>query len=282
MVESLVKVVAQVWPVPFMWLLQMLVKGGICVAGHSKWANIKRTKEKMDAKKGKIFTKLAREIIVATKMGGPNPEGNFRLKTAIQNAKSANMPNENIQRAIQKGMGSLDSDNFEELVYEGYGPGGVAIMVKILTDNRNRTAGEIRHIFSKNGGNMGETGCVSWMFKKKGIMTLPKEELKISEDDLILLALDKGAEDINSDDEDEYEIITAPEDFQAVKEALEAEGLEFSQAEISLVPDTTVTVNDPEQARLLMRLMDYLEDHDDVQDTYTNFDIADEILAQIS
>lgn len=252
------------------------------MSGHSKWATIKRAKGKTDAARGQLFTKLAREIIVAAKMGGANPEGNFRLKTAIQNAKAANMPNDNIQRAIQKGAGGLDSDNIEELVYEGYGPGGVAIMVNILTDNRNRTAGEIRHIFSKNSGNLGETGCVSWMFKQKGVLSLAKEQLTLSEDDLILLALDKGAEDIKTDDEEEYEIITAPEDFQAVKEALEEEGLEFSQAEISMIPETTVVVNDLEQAKLLMRLMDYLEEHDDVQNTYTNFDIDEEIMSQLS
>lgn len=252
------------------------------MAGHSKWANIKRTKGKNDAARGKMFTKLAREIIVATKMGGPNPEGNFRLKTAIQNARAANMPNDNIQRAIQKGTGGPDSDNLEELVYEGYGPGGVAIMLSILTDNRNRTAGEIRHIFSKNEGNLGETGCVSWMFKQKGVLILEKEKLTMDEDDLLLLALDKGAEDIKSEDEEIIEIYTAPEDFQAVKEALEEEGLEFSQAEISMIPENTVVVNDLEQAKLLMRMMDYLDEHDDVQQSYTNFDIAEEIMEQLS
>jgi len=251
------------------------------MSGHSKWSTIKRAKGKADAARGQLFTKLAREIIVAAKMGGPNPDGNFRLKTAIQKAKAANMPNENIQRAIQKGAGCLEGSDYEELVYEGYGPGGVAIMVSILTDNRNRTAGEIRHIFSKNGGNMGETGCVSWMFKQKGRLVLDKENVKMAEDDLILLALDHGAEDIKTEDEDEYEILTVPEDFQKVKEGLEKEGLQFTQAEIAMIPETTVVVNDPEQARLLLRLMDYLEDHDDVQDTYTNFDIADEIMNQI-
>jgi len=252
------------------------------MSGHSKWATIKRAKGKTDAARGAVFTKLAREIIVAAKMGGANPDGNFRLKTVIQKAKAANMPNDNINRAIQKGAGGLDGSNYEELVYEGYGPGGVAIMVNILTDNRNRTAGEIRHIFSKNGGNLGETGCVGWMFKQKGRLTLAKNELKLSEDDLILLALDQGAEDIKTEDEDEYEILTAPEDFQTVKEGLEKAGLEFDQAETAMIPETTVIVNDPEQARLLVRLMDYLEEHDDVQDTFTNFDIPEEIINQIS
>jgi YebC/PmpR family DNA-binding regulatory protein len=252
------------------------------MAGHSKWANIKHKKGKADALKGKVFTKLGRELIVAVKMGGgPNPDANFRLKIAIQKAKAANMPNDNIQRAIQKAAGEQDANNYEELVYEGYGPGGVAIMISILTDNRNRTAGDIRHIFAKNGGNMGETGCVSWMFKQKGVLTIEKETLSLSEDDLLLLALDKGAEDVKTDDEDVIEIFTDPADFQSVKEGLEEEGIEFSSAEISMIPDTTVEVADPEQARLLVRLMDYLEEHDDVQNTYTNFDISEEILEQL-
>lgn len=252
------------------------------MAGHSKWANIKHKKGKADALKGKVFTKLGRELIVAVKMGGgPNPDANFRLKIAVQKAKAANMPNDNIQRAIQKAAGEQDANNYEELVYEGYGPGGVAIMISILTDNRNRTAGDIRHIFAKNGGNMGETGCVGWMFKQKGVLTIEKETLSLSEDDLLLLALDKGAEDVKTDDEDVIEIFTDPADFQSAKEGLEEEGIEFSSAEVSMIPDTTVEVTDPEQARLLVRLMDYLDEHDDVQNTYTNFDIPEEILEQL-
>lgn len=252
------------------------------MSGHSKWANIKHKKGKADALKGKVFTKLGRELIVAVKMGGgPNPDANFRLKIAVQKAKAANMPNDNIQRAIQKAAGEQDANNYEELVYEGYGPGGVAIMISILTDNRNRTAGDIRHIFAKNGGNMGETGCVGWMFKQKGVLTIEKETLSLSEDDLLLLALDKGAEDVKTDDEDVIEIFTDPADFQSAKEGLEEEGIEFSSAEVSMIPDTTVEVTDPEQARLLVRLMDYLDEHDDVQNTYTNFDIPEEILEQL-
>lgn len=249
------------------------------MSGHSKWANIKHRKGKQDALKGKVFTKLGKEIIVAAKAGGANPETNFRLKIVVQKAKAANMPNDNIQRAIQRGAGGQDGSNFEELIYEGYGPGGVAVMVNILTDNRNRTAGEIRHIFSKNGGNLGETGCVSWMFKQKGLLSI-KEDLKMSEDDLMMLALESGAEDVRAADEG-WELITSPEDFQQVKEALEEKGLEFDNAEIAMIPETTVEVTDPEQARLLLRLMDYLEEHDDVQETYTNFDIADEIIEKI-
>lgn len=251
------------------------------MSGHSKWANIKHRKGRQDDIKGKIFTKLGKEIIVAAKRGGGNPEVNFRLKIAIQKAKAANMPNDNIQRAVQKGAGGLDSGDYEELTYEGYGPGGVAVMINALTDNRNRTAGEIRHIFSKNGGNMGETGCVSWMFNEKGILTLIKENLSMSEDELMLEALDKGVEDIDSSDEEVFQLITSPEDFQEVKEALEGGGLVFAEAEVSKIPETTIEVKDLEQARLILRLMEYLDDHDDVQGTYTNFDIPDEIIEQI-
>lgn len=252
------------------------------MSGHSKWSTIKRKKGKADAIKGQVFTKLGREIIVAARMGGGVPDANFRLKIAIQNAKTANMPNENIQRAIQKGVGSQDSSNYEELVYEGYGPGGVAIMVNIMTDNRNRTAGEIRHIFSKYGGNMGETGCVGWMFRENGVLTLNKEDVKLSEDDFLMLVLDKGAEDVKYGDEGEIEVITAPKDFQIVKEAFEKEGFEFTSAVIAMIPETTMEINDLEQARLLIRLMDYLDEHDDVQKTYTNFEISDDIIEQLS
>ncbi|MFZ5755252.1 MAG: YebC/PmpR family DNA-binding transcriptional regulator, partial [Bacillota bacterium] len=202
------------------------------------------------------------------------------LKIAIQKAKAANMPNDNINRAIQRGAGGQDSNNYEELVYEGYGPGGVAVMINVLTDNRNRTAGEIRHIFSKNGGNMGETGCVGWMFEKKGVLVLEPAETNLSEDDLILLVVDKGAEDIKFEEE-EVQIITAPEEFQAVKEALEKEGLSFTRAELAMIPQNTVEIKDLDQAKLLLRMMDYLEEHDDVQDVYANFDIPDDIMEQL-
>jgi YebC/PmpR family DNA-binding regulatory protein len=257
------------------------LKEVMAVAGHSKWSNIKHKKSKQDAIKGKIFTKLGRELIVAAKMGGADPEINFRLKVAIQKAKAANMPNDNIERAIQKGAGEQEGDNFEELTYEGYGPGGAAIMINVLTDNRNRTAGEIRHLFSKHGGNMGETGCVGWMFKQKGVLVLNREKLDLSEDDLFLLALDKGAEDIILDDAEEIEIYTEPTGFQNVKEGLEEEGLEFDSAEIEMIPETSVKVVDFEQAKLLLKLLDCLEEHDDVQDTFTNFDIPEEVLEQL-
>lgn len=250
------------------------------MAGHSKWANIKHRKSKQDAQKGKMFTKLAREIIVAAKQGGGDPNGNFRLRIAIEKAKSANMPNENINRAIQKGVGGGEGDNYEEVVYEGYGPAGVAITLNIMTDNRNRTAGDIRHLFSKYGGNMGETGCVSWMFNKKGYLTINKENLDINEDDLLLVGLEAGAEDIKVED-DIIEIITNPDDFEEVKTNLEQQGIQFAEAEISMIPQNTVEINDLEQAKKLMKLMDAFEEHDDVQNVYANYDIPDEIMDQL-
>ena len=250
------------------------------MSGHSKWSTIKRKKGKADAAKGAVFTKLAREIILAAKSGGGNPEGNFRLRIAVSNAKAANMPNDNIKRAIDKGTGGADGANYEELTYEGYGPGGTAVIVRAMTDNRNRTAGEIRHIFSKNGGNMGESGCVSWMFKEKGVLTVERESCKLGADDLMLMALELGAEDIE-EDEDVLEIITAPEAFQAVKEGLEKEGVVFSDGEITMLSDNDVVVTDLDQAKYVLRMMDALDEHDDVQNTYTNFDVPDEIADQL-
>jgi len=250
------------------------------MSGHSKWSTIKRKKGKADAAKGAVFTKLTKEIIVAAKAGGGNPDGNFRLRIAIANAKSANMPNENIKRAIDKGAGGAEGANYEELTYEGYGPGGTAVIVKAMTDNRNRTASEIRHIFAKNGGNMGETGCVGWMFKEKGMRTIEREGCKFNPDDLMLMALDLGAEDIQ---EEQYtiEITTPPEAFQAVKEGMEKEGVVFSENEVTMIPDTSVVVTDIEQAKFVLRMMDALDEHDDVQNTYTNFDIPEEIADRL-
>jgi YebC/PmpR family DNA-binding regulatory protein len=250
------------------------------MAGHSKWANIKHRKGRQDAAKGAIYTKLAREIMVAAKAGGGNPDANFRLKIAIAKAKAENLPNDNIKRAIDKGAGGADGVNFEELTYEGYGPGGTAVIVKAMTDNRNRTAGEIRHIFSKNGGNMGETGCVSWMFKEKGLLSVDKEDCSMDLDDLMLLALDLGAEDIAEEGEG-IEIVTPPDSFQAVKEGMEKEGVSFSESEITMLPDTSVVVTDLDQAKYVLRMMEALEDHDDVQDTFTNFDVPDEIAEKL-
>lgn len=246
------------------------------MSGHSKWANIKHKKAKADAQKGKIFTKLGRELIVAARAGGGDPNNNFRLKIAIENAKSANMPNDNIQRAIQKGIGGGEGANYEELRYEGYGPGGVAVMVNALTDNRNRTAGEMRHIFSKNGGNLGETGCVNWMFDEKGQLTLTKEDLKLDEDELMLIALEAGAEDMDQDDEN-FVIYTAPEEMEAVRQALLDQGIEIAEAIVNLIPQNSVELTDPEQAKKMIRLMDLLEEHDDTQGVYANFELADSL-----
>ena len=243
------------------------------MSGHSKWATIKRKKGKADAQKGKIFTKLGREIQVASRACGGNL-GDFRLKIAIENAKAQNLPNENIQRAIQKGAGGTDGAAFEELRYEGYGPGGVAVMVDILTDNRNRTAGEIRHIFTKNGGNLGETGSVNWMFAEKGQLRISREGLKISEDDLMLLSLDAGAEDFEADEEG-YVVYTAPADMESVRQTLLDQKIPITEAALTPIPQNTVEIADVEQARKAVRLMDTLEDHDDAQGVYANFVLAD-------
>lgn len=246
------------------------------MAGHSKWANIKHRKAKQDVQKAKIFTKIGRELIVAAKSGGGDPEANPRLKSVIQKAREVNMPNDNIQRIIQKATGELAGVNYEELVYEGYGPGGVAVLLEIMTDNRNRTAGDIRHLFSKYGGNLGEAGCVNWMFEKKGLLTLDKSDVKGDPDEIMMLALDAGAEDIK-DEDDMIEITTVPEDFDRVKTALTEAGLSFSVAEITMVPQNTVAVSGDDAAKLL-KLMDLLEEHDDVQGVYANFDIDDDAL----
>lgn len=246
------------------------------MSGHSKWANIKHKKGKADAAKGKIFTKLGRELIVAARAGGGDANNNFHLKIAIDNAKSANMPNDNIQRAIQKGAGGGEGTNYEELLYEGYGPGGVAVMVNVLTDNRNRTAGEMRHIFSKNGGNLGETGCVNWMFNEKGQLTLLKEDLKLDEDALMLVALEAGAEDMEQEEES-FIIYTDPLEMEAVRQGILDQGIEISEALVNLIPQNTVEIDDLEQAKKLIRLMDLLEEHDDTQGVYANFEFADSL-----
>jgi YebC/PmpR family DNA-binding regulatory protein len=250
------------------------------VSGHSKWANIKHKKAKVDAQKGKVFTKLGKELIIAARQGGSDPNNNFRLKIAIQAAKSANMPNDNIQRAIQRGAGGADSANFEELTYEGYGPGGIAVMINIMTDNRNKTAGEVRHLFSKNGGNMGETGCVSWMFNSKGEIVLDRSKVTLGEDDLMLVCLEAGAEDLQVEEET-AQVLTAPESLEAVRQALLDQGIDVDSASVSLVPENTVEVTDKEQALKIIKLMDLLEDHEDVQNVYANFDIPDEIAEQL-
>ncbi len=243
------------------------------MSGHSKWATIKRKKAKVDAQRGKLFTRLAREIIVAARNGGADPDGNMRLKTAIQKAKEANIPNDNITRAIQKGAGEPGGAAYEEFNYEGYGPGGVAVMLEIMTDNRNRTAGEIRYIFSKNGGSLGESGCVSWIFDQKGLFVIEKADNTISEDDLMLLALEAGAEDFKVED-DSYEITSEPGDFSRIKEILESKGVNMAMAEVTMVPQNTIKL-EGKDAELMFRLMETLEEHDDVQNVYANFELDD-------
>mgnify|MGYP000730946576 CR=1 FL=1 len=240
------------------------------MAGHSKWANIKHKKEKTDAQKGKIFTKLGREIAVAVKAGGPDPETNSRLKDAIAKAKANNMPNDSIIRSIKKAAGEIDTDDYEEIVYEGYGPGGVAIIVETLTNNRNRTAGDIRHIFDKYGGNLGTTGCVSFMFDKRGQIIIEKTG-NIDEDSLMMSALEAGALDVVAEDE-YYEIITEPQDFSKVAEALEKEGYKFETAEVAMIPKTTTMLTAEEMISNMEKLIEKLEDHDDVQNIYHNWE----------
>ncbi len=245
------------------------------MSGHSKWANIKHRKGKMDAVRGKITTKISREITVAVRLGGSDPTGNMKLKLAFAKAKANNIPKDNIQRAIQKGAGALDGSNYEELTYEGYGPGGTAILVDILTDNRNRTAADIRHLFTKHGGNLGESGCVAWMFKRKGLFVIERET-GVEEEELMLLALEAGADDFSAED-DSFEITAAPEEFEQVQQALESGGIKTTVAQISMIPDTTVELQDDAAAKL-MRLMEALEDHDDVQEVYANADFSDDTL----
>jgi len=249
------------------------------MAGHSKWSNIKRRKSQVDAQRGRIFTKLGKQLITAAREGGGDPEMNFRLRLVIEKAKAANMPNDNIERAIARGTGDVEGVDYEEIVYEGYGPGGVAIMLEILTDNRNRSASEIRYLFSRHGGNLGTSGCVAWMFAKKGLLTVKREGQDIDEDELFLLALEAGAEDIKEDD-GQYEITTLPEKYVAVKEALTEYGILLETAEITMIPTSTVEVKD-EEAKKLLKLLEALEEHDDVQEVYANFDMPDEILAQM-
>ena len=244
------------------------------MSGHSKWHNIRLRKGKQDAVRGKIFTKLAREIIVAAKTD-PNPDANVRLRLAIQKAKDNSMPAENIKRAILKGSGEMEGQNFEEVTYEGYGPGGVGVIVECLTDNKNRTYPEVRNIFTKNGGSVAETGAVSWSFDAKGVISVKREGL--TEDAVMEAALEAGAEDVRTEEET-YDIITAPADFSAVRDGLEAAGLPVQSAEVAMLPQTTIEVTGKD-AELTLRLMDLLEDNDDVQNVYANFDIPDDDLA---
>jgi len=245
------------------------------MSGHSKWANIKHKKGKMDALRGKVTTKIGRELTVAARLGGADPTGNMRLKLALQKAKENNIPKDNIQRAIQKGLGSLDGSSYEELVYEGYGPAGVAVMVEVMTDNRNRTAADVRHLFSKYSGNLGESGCVSWMFNKKGLFVIEKA-IGIDEEELMMLSLEAGADDFKVE-EDEFEIIIDPALFYQFQEILEKNHIKTAVAEVTMVPETTVTLAS-DDATKMMKLMDALEEHDDVQEVYANFDIPEELM----
>lgn len=246
------------------------------MSGHSKWATIKRKKEKTDSQKAKSFTKVTREIIVATKAGGPDPENNFRLRLTIQKAKEINMPNDNIQRAIKRGAGGSEGNAYEEVTYEGYGAAGVAIMVQVLTDNRNRTASEMRYIFSRNDGNLGESGCVAWMFDQKGIIEIPKDRVELGEEEMLTLAMEAGAEDMRVEEES-YELITAPADLDNVRKYLESQKLPYTRAELTMIPQNTITVTG-DAVQSIMKLVDILEEHDDVQNVYGNFDIPDEEL----
>ncbi|MFV3011881.1 YebC/PmpR family DNA-binding transcriptional regulator [Clostridium botulinum] len=237
------------------------------MSGHSKWHNIQAKKGKVDAKRGKIFTKIGKEIVVAVKQGGPSADSNPRLRDVIAKAKANNMPNDTIERSIKKASGELNAVDYETITYEGYGPAGIAVLVDVLTDNKNRSAGNVRYAFTKQGGNMGSTGCVSFMFQSKGQIVIEKKD-GLDEDELMMMALDAGAEDFESEDE-VYVVATSQEDFGTVREALEAEGLEFLEAEIKMVPDT-YTVIDEDTATKFQKMLDVLEDDDDVQNVYHN------------
>ena len=243
------------------------------MSGHSKWNNIKRKKEKTDAAKAKIFTKIGREISVIVKTGGPNPQENSKLKDAIAKAKAANVPNDNIERIIKKAAGDTSANNYEELVYEGYGPNGIAVIVEVLTDNRNRTAGEMRHYFDKYGGNLGQSGSVMFMFDRKGQIIIEAEGR--DEDTVMEDALDAGAEDFNFDG-DVFEIATDPNELGAVRDALEEKGYTFESAEVAYIPQTTVTLEDPDSIKNMEKLIEMLEDNDDVQEIWHNWDMPEE------
>ena len=239
------------------------------MSGHSKFANIKHKKEKNDAKKGKIFTVIGREIVVAVKEGGPDPANNSKLRDVI--AKANNMPNDTIERGIKKAAGDSNADNFEVLTYEGYGPSGVAIIVETLTDNKNRTAGNVRSAFTKGNGNIGTPGSVSFMFDKKGQIIIDKEECEMDADDLMMIALDAGAEDF-AEEEDSFEVLTAPDDFSAVREALEKEGIPMVEAQVAMIPQNYVTLSDEQDVKNLQKTLDLLEDDDDVTDVWHNWE----------
>jgi YebC/PmpR family DNA-binding regulatory protein len=250
------------------------------VSGHSKWSSIKHKKGAADAKRGKLFSKLSRAIIVAAKEGGGDPNNNLSLQNAIEKAKSYSMPKDNIDRAIAKGSGAdADANAFESIVYEGYGPEGVAVIVEALTDNKNRTAADVRHMFAKNGGNLGSTGAVAWQFERRGVVIVPADG--VDEEQLLLVAADGGADDVEQDGS-VFEVTSAPEALASVRAAIEAAGMTVESAELMLVPKVTVAVEDEAKARQVMRLIDALEDNDDVQDVYANFDIPEQVLEAVA
>ncbi|MBM3286516.1 MAG: YebC/PmpR family DNA-binding transcriptional regulator [Candidatus Eisenbacteria bacterium] len=249
------------------------------MSGHSKWSTIKRKKGKADAERGKLFTKFIKEITIAARDGGGDPKGNPRLRTAIANAKAQSMPAANIERAIKKGTGELPGTTYEEYLYEGYGPGGVAILLQVLTDNKNRTTSELRHLMTKYGGNLGEAGCVAWMFHNKGLITVSREA--VAEDRLLEVALEAGAEDVDSSAGDIYEVYAQPADFDPVQKALEEAGIPSQSVELTKVPSTNVSLDDEKTAEGFLKLLEFLEEHDDVQKVFANFDIADEMMEKL-
>ena len=247
------------------------------MSGHSKWSTIKHKKAKVDSQRAVVFQKYSRELIVSARLGGPDPAGNFRLRTAIEKAKAAGLPNDNIKRAIEKGAGAGSADNYEELIYEGYAPGGVAVVIEAMTDNRNRTAGDIRSFFTKYNGSLGATGCVGWMFDQRGVITFDESTDfdKLFEASIGLDALDVTEED------GQYKVITSPENFQSVVEGLEAAGFKNESAELTRIPQNTIEITDEKTAEQILKLLDKLEEHDDVQNVYANFDISDDILQKL-
>jgi YebC/PmpR family DNA-binding regulatory protein len=248
------------------------------MSGHNKWSTIKHKKGAADAKRGKLFSKLIKEITIAARMGGGDPEGNPRLRTAVQTARAANMPKDNIEKAIKRGSGEMAGVTYEEIVYEGYGPGGVAVLLEVLTDNRNRTVAEVRHIFDKYNGSLGETGCVSWLFDKKGMVVINSEGLE--EDDVMELALESGAEDVSTEG-DTFEITAEPAEFEAVRKAAEDKGWKIELSQITMIPQNTVKL-EGKKAEQMLKMMDALDDHDDLQNVHANFDISEEEMMKAS
>lgn len=249
------------------------------MAGHSKWAQIKHKKAAIDAKRGRLWTRLVREVTVSARLGGGDPEGNARLRSAIQDARAANVPNDTIDRAIQKGTGELEGESYEEVAYEGYAPGGVAVLVEAMTDNRNRTVAELRHLFSKHGGNLGESGCVAWMFERRGLFVVDRSAL--DEEAAMELALELGVDDLSIED-DSYELHSSVEDYARVREALEERGIQLEVAQLAMIPQNWISAGDAGQEARVLRLIEAIEEHDDVQNVWTNLDAveaADGVLA---